>query len=1183
MSPDEKLEQLLDRYEDLREAGGSPTPESLCADCPELLPQLRAKLSLLNVFDGIARGKPEPAPDIPERLGRYRPIRLHAKGGLGEVHLAVDEELHREVALKRAQTLLGPDAKARFRLEAEITGRLEHPGIVPVYGLGRDAQGRPYYAMRFIRGETLDEALLRWHEQAGKGEPGRAALDFQKLMRAFLAVCQTLAYAHCRGVIHRDIKPANIMLGRYGETLVVDWGLAKAIGRKEGSAVAGEDSLRPLAADEIERTRIGTRRGSPAYMSPEQVDGKFAEFTPAIDIYALGATLYKLLAGKPPFTGGVDIFDRIVKGNFPKPSQVRPGVPAALEAVSLKCMSLSPADRYGSAAEVASEIEQWLVDEPVSAWREPAAVRLRRALHRNRTLVSTLAAVVMVGVVALAALWIQQSRANEDLERSNAELTDAVDAKNRALEASQRNATAARKSADDAGVQRMRAEKALQDNQSAQYWNRIRLCDYESRSGNLLEAMLALRSAAQGGGGVEWDVLNARLHAFRASVTAPAARARSAAALAATRDGSRLALGDDAGNVRLIDSKTGKALAWVGNPADRAGRLAGASRINALAFSVDGRMLFVAGPGNLLEVWEVADDHPRRVADPFHAISDLFPDEITGLAVSPDGKRLAAADVSRNIRIFRLDAPKLPPVSAGTGTGRRDNYRFTGDPDEVPPRPIFSSDGAELIVVETGELRHIDPADGKAIRTVPDAAATDARGHSAILCLAASADRVFLGCSDGTVRVRVGGAATPRTLPHRHDGAVEALVYDPVSRTVLSGGADGRVLRHRVDAVGPETAVTAHMGSVAAMALLGDGTFATAGAVRPLLKDQVGDPVPEVRVWDAEAFAEGRPLFAGSHVCASPAGRFWSTVHEGAVVLRRGADGEVVARPAVPATVKPSAGVFAPDGLHWAAFGDGGFALWSIQGDVVKPITVPLDDRFPSERLTLNRVSVKAMAFSAVGRRMAVLLAVGTADAAGIYPARLYVWNLDDLKPPIVWDAKVRTEPAFVAFSPDGAEVFAPGTDDAGRAGISVRSAVDGKPIRFDDEFKYVAFSPDGLVAARVRGAGASAVSLRVTRTDGRLLHETDLVLESFAGVAFPDDGSRLLVRGRHRDAVRFLLLDTLTGQRGPVLARPPGFGSEPVAVFARPDGRRIAFVEDGRVRITGSTGSTDIVHVGSK
>jgi tRNA A-37 threonylcarbamoyl transferase component Bud32 len=170
---------------------------------------------------------------------RFRVLRPHSRGGLGAVFVALDAELHREVALKQILETHADDpvSRQRFLLEAEITGRLEHPGVVPVYGLGFAAQGRPFYAMRFVKGQSLKEAIHRFHEaeSSDSSDPRRWNMALRQLLNRFVAVCFVMAYAHSRGVIHRDLKPANILLGPYGETLVVDWGLAKVVGRGEAA------------------------------------------------------------------------------------------------------------------------------------------------------------------------------------------------------------------------------------------------------------------------------------------------------------------------------------------------------------------------------------------------------------------------------------------------------------------------------------------------------------------------------------------------------------------------------------------------------------------------------------------------------------------------------------------------------------------------------------------------------------------------------------------------------------------------------------------------------------------------------------------------------------------------------------------------------------------------------------
>ncbi len=200
---------------------------------------------------------------------RLRVLRPHARGGLGQVSVALDQELDRPVALKEIQDRHAdePISRARFVQEAEITGKLEHPCIIPVYGLGHDAGGRPFYAMRFIHGDSLKEAIAAYHGDAeSKKDPAGRGARLRELLRRFTDVCNAIAYAHSRGVLHRDLKPGNIMLGPYGETLVVDWGLAKALGESRDTAPtlvgSGSPSEGPIRLSSMSGSRDETLAGS---------------------------------------------------------------------------------------------------------------------------------------------------------------------------------------------------------------------------------------------------------------------------------------------------------------------------------------------------------------------------------------------------------------------------------------------------------------------------------------------------------------------------------------------------------------------------------------------------------------------------------------------------------------------------------------------------------------------------------------------------------------------------------------------------------------------------------------------------------------------------------------------------------------------------------------------------------
>jgi serine/threonine protein kinase/tetratricopeptide (TPR) repeat protein len=371
---------------------------------------------------------------------RYRAIRFHAKGGLGEVFVAKDEELNREVALKEIQQRFADrdESRERFKREAEITGKLEHPGIVPVYGLGQYSNGRPYYAMRFIRGVSLREAIDAFHSTYKESFlDGPAGLELRKLLRHFVDVCNAIEYAHSRGVIHRDLKPENIILGKYGETLVVDWGLAKAQGVDSSTATvdSAPDSVDTNSATP---TIAGSAIGTPAYMSPEQAAGVINELGPATDIYALGATLFHLLVGQLPIAGNapMEIIEKAKRGEIRRPRELRPNVPLPLEAVILKAIATSRDDRYPSSSELAHDVERWLADEPVSVYAEPILAQIRRWVRRHPATVSTVSATTLLFLVGAMFVAYLQNSYSRVLEIKNSEL---VIARNKA-EAAEKSA-----------------------------------------------------------------------------------------------------------------------------------------------------------------------------------------------------------------------------------------------------------------------------------------------------------------------------------------------------------------------------------------------------------------------------------------------------------------------------------------------------------------------------------------------------------------------------------------------------------------------------------------------------------------------------------------------------------------------------------------------------------------------
>jgi serine/threonine protein kinase len=324
---------------------------------------------------------------------KYRLRRELARGGMGTVYLAEDTQLNREVAIKVLSALEGNnDVARRMMREARILARLEHPGIVPVHDVGLLADGRVFYAMKFVRGNRLDE-------YASEVESSKDRL------RKFQAVCDAVAFAHAHGVVHRDLKPQNIMIGSFGEVLVLDWGVAKVL-RNVTSALEAETLILPgrktlvISSNEnSDDTAHGTVIGTPFYMSPEQAQGEIDRLDGRADIFSLGAILYFLLTNRPPELRKSDREElNVAADSVFRPRELNPKASKAAEAISLKAMARFPADRYGSVAKLSEDIGKLLDAEPVSAYRENILERLGRWVGKNRFLVLLVLAYLLMRI-----------------------------------------------------------------------------------------------------------------------------------------------------------------------------------------------------------------------------------------------------------------------------------------------------------------------------------------------------------------------------------------------------------------------------------------------------------------------------------------------------------------------------------------------------------------------------------------------------------------------------------------------------------------------------------------------------------------------------------------------------------------------------------------------------------------
>ncbi len=342
----------------------------------------------------------EEQPDaLPDALGAYTVLEKLGQGGMGEVFLVHDPELDREVAAKVAP----PGADRRllegFVREARLTGRLDHPHIVPVHDLGTDARGRLFFTMKRVRGRTLEAVIA-----AGD-------TSLVELLEIFAKVCEAVAFAHDHGVLHRDLKPANVMVGAFGEVLVLDWGLGRQLGEDAPPEPPPglEEQLPALGATDrlALETRPGTIVGTPAYMAPEQARGA-TDLDARADVYGLGAVLYQLLCGEAPYRGPAsEVLAKVLRGARPSPRERAPGrtIPWELEQVVEQALARRREDRYASAGALLEDIRRFLEGRLLGAARYHPLQRFGKWVHRHRVALSLGAALCAVLIFAGLMGW----------------------------------------------------------------------------------------------------------------------------------------------------------------------------------------------------------------------------------------------------------------------------------------------------------------------------------------------------------------------------------------------------------------------------------------------------------------------------------------------------------------------------------------------------------------------------------------------------------------------------------------------------------------------------------------------------------------------------------------------------------------------------------------------------------
>ncbi|MBL9076311.1 MAG: serine/threonine protein kinase [Planctomycetes bacterium] len=415
-----------------REQGGGDDIEPLCREHPRLaerLQRMHADWRRLEAALGPARP--------PVSRERYEVGACIAHGGMGAVYRVYDHHLRRELAMKvlsgaadggQTKGSSDPRSLSRFLDEARVTGQLQHPGIPSVHDLGVDTEGRVFFTMPLVSGSTLREIVDAMRR-------GDSTWPLQRVLGVLMKVCEAVAFAHAQGVIHRDLKPSNVMVGRFGETYVMDWGLARVLAEvdeagagpvaSERAALARHDPGSPLA------TRDGDVVGTPVYMPPEQARGDLARLGPRVDVYAAGAMLYHIVAGSPPYgderASSQVVIRQILTGPPPPLEVVRPSTPPELAAICARAMAWQAEQRYRDMGELAADLRAWLEQRVVRAYDTGAFATLRKLVARNRLAsVAVLAAFVAMGVGT--AVSVHQARL------ADAGNTLALDAVERMLE-----------------------------------------------------------------------------------------------------------------------------------------------------------------------------------------------------------------------------------------------------------------------------------------------------------------------------------------------------------------------------------------------------------------------------------------------------------------------------------------------------------------------------------------------------------------------------------------------------------------------------------------------------------------------------------------------------------------------------------------------------------------------------
>jgi eukaryotic-like serine/threonine-protein kinase len=606
----------------------------------------------------------QPVPAVQEHKGRYHELKPFGAGGMGQIWLVHDQHLGREIALKQllpgalggmsyTRTAEGaPTASvltvpliARFLQEARITGQLEHPSIIPVYELGFREDGSLYYTMKLVRGDTLQD----------KVDKAASLKDRLNLLTHFLDLCHAMAYAHSRGVIHRDLKPLNVMVGSFGETVVIDWGIAKVRGSQDVNVQDLKEHVDAVGVGGTQaaaKTMHGQAMGSPYYMPPEQAAGEIDRIDESSDVYALGAILYIILTGSPPYKGmGGREFLEKVKTFPPKPiKNIEKDVPPELIAVCERAMERDPKDRYPTAKELAEEIQRYISGGLVRAYSYSIKDVLLHFIKKHKAVLSTAA----IGVVVLAIVGVIS-------------VQNIVEARNEA----ERQAVEAERQANIASEQRGIALERRDEARHSWYRANIALSQANLDEEHIQASRELLFDCPPEYRGWEWGRL---LYASNADqMTLP----YGSRFVAYAAEGKQLITGSNGGRVLLYDLQNGEVLHTF---AEEAGNE------YALAHSADGSRLALNGNDGLT-VWDTAT---QKLLLRFEETKKV---PTRSVAMSDDGQWVVALQADRKARVWKV-GEEVPRFDIAVSQAKGFQVRFDhGGESLLVARREFGAEG----------------------------------------------------------------------------------------------------------------------------------------------------------------------------------------------------------------------------------------------------------------------------------------------------------------------------------------------------------------------------------------------------------------------------------------------------------------------------------------------------------